>query len=500
MSVARHGQPDSGDRLWELIPRWTRTKDRLAGGVLEGLVRALGVGVEGVRADVLRLHDDMFIDTCAPELVPLIGDLVGETLDPRVPVDRQRYQVKQALHWRRRKGTPAQLVALAWIVSGFRARVVEPVAGDARGESGTLARILGAAPATLGTQVRRIVGEVPADTIRLLLDVVWPVRRRELLLEHVGPSGADVHAIHPKADVGLRRSDGTPIFRGDDPAAFVGSGLDIEVVGIGGDLAQLGRLKPRFYDLGGASPPNIPHYTLAVDPECGRVAGPTAIVGAIQRMRRYRLSFWEPLRAEPVTGRPYHLGDGIYTFSGDGADRWLTDEQAYPLDVYGLDLCSGPLRVPAGKRLILSTPLRGGCHVSGKDTPYVVLEPGAQPSDMNAALAAGLPLDVPGLRRFFTIEDEWGWDAFGAVRLVQRFSREAPPDDTVEVDLRHGRFRIGPAHAGAALRVRYFRPYDVEDVRARVRETLLNAIPVGRRATVTFRDTAVPGYTARKMS
>lgn len=496
---ARHGQPDSGDRLWELIPRWTRTKDRLASGVLEGLVRALGVGVEGVRADVLRLQDDMFVDTCAPELVPLIGDLVGETLDPRVPVDRQRYQVKQALHWRRRKGTPAQLIALAWIVSGFRARVIEPVAGDARGESATLARILGAPPATLGTPVRRIVGEVPADTIQLLLDVVWPVRRRELLLEHVGPSGADIHAIHPKADVGLRRGDGTPISRSDDAATFVGSGLDVEVVGIGGDLAQLGRLKPRFYDLGGASPPNIPHYTLAVDPERGRVAGPTAIVGAVQLLRRYRLSFWEPLRAEPIVGRPYHLGDGIYTFSSDGADRWLTDEQAYPLDLFGLDLCSGPLHVPKDRRLIL-TPLRGGCNVVAGDAPYVVLEPGAQPVNVDAALAEGLPLDVPGLRRFFAIEDEWGWDAFAAVRLVHRFSREPPPDDTVEVDLRHGRFRVGPAHDGAALRVRYFRPYDVEEVRARVRETLLDAIPVGRRATVTFRDTAVPGYTARKMS
>ncbi len=497
--MARHGQPDAGDRLLELIPRWTRTKDRLAHGVLEGLARALGVGIDGVRADVLRLLDDMFVDSCAPELVPLIGDLVGEKLDPRIPVDRQRYQVKQALHWRRRKGTPAQLVALAWIVSGFRARVVEPVAGDARGESGKLARILGASPATLGTTVRRIVGEIPADTIRLLLDVVWPVRRRELLLEHVGPSGADVHAVHPGADVGLRHSDGTPIFLSDDPEMLVGPGLDIEVVGIGGDLTQLGRLKPRFYDLGGASPPNIPHYTLAVDPERGRVAGPTAIVGAIQRMRRYRLIFWEPVRAESVVGRPYHLGDGIYTFSGDGADRWLTDEQANPLDVFGQDLCSGPLRVPADRRIIL-TPLRDGCHVVGGDAPYVALEPGAQPADMKAALDAGLPLDVPGLRRFFAIEDAWGWDVFAAVRLVHRFSREAPPDDTVELDLRHGRFRVGPAHAGAALRVRYFRPYDVEEVRSRVRETLLNAVPVGRRATVTFRDTAVPGYTARKMS
>ncbi len=496
MSVARHGQPDSGDRLWELIPRWTRAKDRLAGGVLEGLVRALGIGVDAVRTDVLRLLDDMFVDTCADELVPLIGDLVGETLDPRVPVDRQRYQVKQALHWRRRKGTAGQLVALAWVLSGFRARVIEPIADDPGGRATTAARILGASPATLHTQTRRILREPPADAIRVILDVVWPVRRREVLLEPVDPAGADVHAIHRTADVGLRRSDGTAILRSDDPAALVGPGLDIEVVGIGGDLAHLGRLRPRFYDLGGPAPPHIPHYTLAVDPERGRVAGPTAVVGAIQRMRRYRLHCWEPLRAVPVSVHPYHLGEGIYTFSANGGDHWLTDDQGYALDVFDASLCSGPLRVPPATRLLV-TRLQRGC-APDLAVPYVALDPDSPPADLQTALASGLPLDVAGLRRYFAIEDEWGWDVFSSIRLVHRFSREAPPDDTVEVDLRHGRFRVGAGHIGGALRVRYFRLYDVEELCSRVREALLHAVPVGRRAIVTFRDTAVPGHTARK--
>lgn len=500
MSAERNAQRAAGDRLWELVPGWTRAKDRLAGGVLEKLVRALGVGVDGVRGDVLRLLDDMFVDTCAPELVPLIGDLVGEILDPRVPVARQRYQVKRALHWRRRKGTPAQLEALAWIVSGFKARVIEPPSTEAS-EPPRAARILGPAPAAMPTRMRSITGAGPVDALRIELDVVWPVRRREFLLTPMGPAGADLHAVDPGGDIGLRRSDGTSIFRGDDAHTHVGSGLDIEVVGIGGDLAQLGRLTPRFLDLGGPAPPPVPPYTLAIDPERGRVAGPTSVVGAVLRLRRYRLHFWEPLRAEQVVARPYHLGDGIYTFSADGGDRWLTDDQSHRLAVVEGGLCSGPLRAEAGLRLIVSRLSRGGCNAgSDEQTPYVLLEPGAEPGNLEAAIATGLPLDIAGLRRLFAIEDSWGWDLFTHVRLVQRFSSETPADDTVEVDLRHGRFRVGPAHVDTALTVRYFRPHDMDALRARVREELLHAMPLGRRAIVAFRDAAVPGYTARKLS
>lgn len=497
MNAERNGSLNAGERMYALVPGWTRARDRLAGGVLQQLLNALGVGVDAVRTDVLRLLDDMFVDTCAAELVPLIGDLVGESLDPRIPVARQRYQVKQALHWRRRKGTPAQLEALAWIVSGFRSRVLEaPFAAHAAPRT---ARILGTSPAAVHMHTRVITGSLPIDVLRLELDVVWPVRQREILLTPLEPSGADLHALRPTQDIGLRRADGTAIFRSDDPRTCVGPGLDVEVLGIGGDLEQLGRLTPRFVDLGGATPPQVPHYTLAIDPERGRVAGPTAVVASAQRMRRYRLRFWEPMRAEQVVARPFHLGDGIYTFAEDGGDRWLTDDQANKLNVFEADLCSGTLQFLPGERTIVARLGGAGGCTADATSPYVLLEPNLTPLSLEAALASGLPLDVAGLRRFFTIEDAWGWDLFTHIRLVRRFSREAPADDTVEVDLRHGRFRIGPAHIGSPLTVRYFRPYDIDEIRSRVRDVLLHAVPLGRRAVVTFLDTAVPGYSARKL-
>lgn len=486
----------SGDRLWSFIPRWTRAKDRDNGRVLEGLVRALGVGLDAVRADVLRLYDDMFVDTCAPELVPLIGDLVGETLDPRVPVERQRYQVKQALHWRRRKGTRAQLEALVWILSGFKAKVVEPPYGDVFGDPLRAARILGSPPPIVHGHARRITGESASDALRVIVDVVWPVQRREVLLT---PLGSGVHAVRAGADVGLRRGDGTAILREDDARALVGAGREVEVVAAEEGGPGLGRLTPRFVDLGGVTAPHVPHATLAIDPERGRVAGPTAALSALMRLRGYRLRYWEPLRAEPVVADAFHLGDGVYTFSADGGDVWLTDEQGHRLTVFAASLCRGSRRHLQGTR-VLMVRAASGCTAERGGAPYVMLEPDARHDDAEAALAAGLPLDVAGLRRFFAVEDAWGWDLFPVIRLVERFSREAPPDDTVEIDARHGRFRVGPAHAGAPIRVRYYRPYDVDELRARVEEELTYAVPVGRRAQVVFRDTPVPGHTARSRS
>jgi len=488
---------NAGDRLWELIPRWTRAKDQQAGGVLEGLVRALAVGVDAAQADVLRLLDDMFVETCAPELVPLIGDLVGESTDPRIPVARQRYQVKRAIHWRRRKGTPAQLEALAWIISGFRSRVVEPHAERVQGIS--TAQLVGLARPQLGTVMPKITGSSRPDAIRIVLDVVWPVREREVLLEPLSPGGPDLHAISPENDIGLRRSDGRPIFRGDDPASLVGPGLAIEVFGVGGDLEQLGTLKPRFLDLGGPHPPRVTHRTLAIDPERGRVAGPSAIVGSILGLRRYRLRFWEPLLAERVTATPHHLGDGVYTFAGPSGDAWLTDDQANKLIVYEGHRCSEGRRFGRGQRVLVTRLSSGhGCGFND-ESPFIALPPDVAFESMEQALESGLELDTAGLRRFFSIEDEWGWDLFRNIRLVTRFSKDSPPDDTVEVDVRRGRFRIGPAMDSSSMRVHYYRPYDVDELRGRVREELLRGMPLGRRAIVEFRDTPIPGYFARNI-
>ena len=48
---------------------WTRVRDEQAAGLLRALLSALGVGLDAVQGDVVRLLHDMFVDTCDPRLI-----------------------------------------------------------------------------------------------------------------------------------------------------------------------------------------------------------------------------------------------------------------------------------------------------------------------------------------------------------------------------------------------------------------------------------------------
>lgn len=492
----RPSERAAADRMWKQVPAWARFRDRdeqgtPERGVLRGLVEALGAGLDAVRDDALRLLDDLFVETCDPRLVPLIADLVGVSIDPVIPIARQRHQVKYALHLRRRKGTAEQLEALGWQITGFRTRVHEARSAQRSVFEPLLsARVNGAGPGepSIGATAARISGRIPPGKLRLVMDVAWPVRRAQLELERIGP---DLYAVDAR-EVGLRRADGSPILRHDDPAELVGPGRAIEVSLIGADFPVLGKLKPRFMSLPEGAPPYVPDHTLAIDPERGRVAGPTAPMPGIRAYRRYRLQFWRPTRGELVCGRPAPLGGGVFAFAADARLDRLTDAEGA-----GLLLAFEGERAAAApaedqRLLVVREPgqrLPGRAHA-----PFVLLPPGQ-------ALTPGVPasqqegallLDGWGLNRLFSIEDEWGWDRFRTTRLVSELGREAPPDDTVEVDLARGRFQVGPAHEGAALHVRYCRRYDVASLKRRGVEALRRAAPLGRALTFAFRDTA-PG-------
>ncbi|WP_437729240.1 phage tail protein [Sorangium sp. So ce861] len=480
----------AADRLWELVPGWTRARDEAASGLLRGLVDTLGVGLDAARDDALRLLDDMFVDTCDPRLVPLIADLVGVSIDPAIPIARQRHQAKYALHLRRRKGTVAQLETLGWQTTGFRTRVREAQSAQRTVRDPSLsARVSGAPPPAIGATAADISGRIPAGKLEILLDVAWPVRRAQAELTRVGP---DVHAVDPERPVGLRRADGSPIFLRDDPGELVGRGLAIEIDLIGADLARLGPLTPRFMSLPGGAPVYVPDRTIAIDPERGRVAGPTAPMPGIRAYRRYRLHFWEPLGGEAVRGAPAPQGDGVFTFAGDGGLDPLTDPQGVRLRV-GFE---GERWTPAptARERLLIVREQGYARRRERVIPFVLLPPGRPLRDDAPAADQGLLLDEPGLSSLFSIEDGWGWDRFRVLRLVPELGREPPPDDTVEVDVERGRFRVGPAHEREPLRVRYHRPYDVAAVKRRGEDALRRSLPLGRSATLVFRDTA-PGST-----
>ncbi|HEX2076964.1 MAG TPA: hypothetical protein VHG08_04620, partial [Longimicrobium sp.] len=100
-------------------------------GPLGALLEVLAEQVAVVEEDLEQLYDDQFIETCAPWVVPYIGDLVGwralhgSAYAPGSAVGSARAEVANTIAYRRRKGTAAMLEQLARDVTGWNARAVE---------------------------------------------------------------------------------------------------------------------------------------------------------------------------------------------------------------------------------------------------------------------------------------------------------------------------------------------------------------------------------------
>jgi len=512
-----------GERLLDRVPEWSRARDRQDArkygmangqGLLHALVQAVGIGLDDVQADVTRLLGDMFIDTCDPRLIPLIGRLVGVADEPSWPDARSRHRVKYALYLLRRKGTIEQLELTGWQATGFRVQVTElqsarrsvlssvrathprsesvgwQVTGFARhgrpspSQSGLAAaraaRVSGTAEAAVPTRTFAVTGQAHLARLQAVFDVAWPVRRRQLTLTQ---GDYDIYEMFPNRRVGLRRADGTPIFVHDNPAALVGPGQAIDIQAVGGDFERLGPLRPVFMRLSGDTSFYVPHHTLAIDPESGRVAGPTPPAPGLRSHRCFKAQFWEPLSGERVEAKPAPQEDGVFTFAADSGCAPLTDEQGFSLCVAFEGARTIPLPSPAQRLLIVRERSQ-----DPNELPYALLQPGEALTA--AALTQALPLDNRGLARLFAIEDEWGWDRYRHIHLVACFSTVPPPDDTVEVDVGRGRFRVGPPVDGSTLRVRFYRSYDVAAIKRRGERAVRSAVPLGRTVAVVFRDTA----------
>jgi hypothetical protein len=115
--------------LFDLLPLVYQQRDAEPGqgGALEALLRVLGEQHDVVAADLGRLYDDLFIETCAEWVVPYLGDLLGvRLLHPVGPgAGRSRALVADTLDHRRRKGTLAGLENLAFQVTGWPTSAVE---------------------------------------------------------------------------------------------------------------------------------------------------------------------------------------------------------------------------------------------------------------------------------------------------------------------------------------------------------------------------------------
>ena len=118
----------TSEQLYALLPAIYRVRDTEQGEQLKSLVNVIAEQAAVMEADIARLYENWFIETCDEWVVPYIGDLLAvrglHPLGPDAPFS-QRSLVANTLSYRRRKGTATVLEQLAHDTTGWNARAVE---------------------------------------------------------------------------------------------------------------------------------------------------------------------------------------------------------------------------------------------------------------------------------------------------------------------------------------------------------------------------------------
>jgi hypothetical protein len=107
--------------LYSLLPAYIRQRDQQSDKVLEQFLAIIDRQADALAADLDRMYQDWFIETCSDWVVPYIGDLMG--FDAAAGSGRR--EVANLLRYRRRKGTVAVLEDLAGAVTGWPALATE---------------------------------------------------------------------------------------------------------------------------------------------------------------------------------------------------------------------------------------------------------------------------------------------------------------------------------------------------------------------------------------
>jgi hypothetical protein len=96
-------------------------------GPLQALLALVAEQLAAVEDDLDQLYDNQFIETCAPWVIPYIGDLIGYQAVKGVAaaVANPRAEVANTISFRRRKGTVLVLEQLARDATGWGAHAVE---------------------------------------------------------------------------------------------------------------------------------------------------------------------------------------------------------------------------------------------------------------------------------------------------------------------------------------------------------------------------------------
>jgi hypothetical protein len=114
-------------QLYDLLPAIYRTRDAENGQPLQALLSVMAAQAAILEENIQQLYDDQFIETCAPWVIPYIGDLVGSNTIYEIngAASGRRAEVANTIGYRRRKGTLLALEQVAMDVSGLPAAAVE---------------------------------------------------------------------------------------------------------------------------------------------------------------------------------------------------------------------------------------------------------------------------------------------------------------------------------------------------------------------------------------
>jgi hypothetical protein len=114
-------------QLYALLPAIYRTRDAENGNPLQALLSVIAAQGAILEENIQQLYDDQFIETCAPWVIPYIGDLVGSNTIYEIngAASGRRAEVANTIGYRRRKGTLLCLEQVARDVSGMPAAAVE---------------------------------------------------------------------------------------------------------------------------------------------------------------------------------------------------------------------------------------------------------------------------------------------------------------------------------------------------------------------------------------
>lgn len=331
------------DTLYGLLPSYLRVRDQTqGGGALRALIGVFATQAQVVDASLDQQYDDQFIETCAPWVVPYIGDLIGFTplqpLGPGQP-SATRAEVADTIGYRRRKGTLGMLEQLCTDVTGWPGIGVEyfsrlsttqyirnhrrPANTIVDVHSGMTAVDIGGAfdapPRT--ADVRRIDAGRGRYNIPNIGVFVWRLKAytasgapARAVTTTPGrytfdPFGGDVALVNPPAEAAtefalLDRTDVPfflqyyPLYTGVDPYAAAAPGSPAVPAGkpplpvavtVGG--TPLAYTAIEWCDLADWTAPTAPGIDVAVDPQRGRLVFAAAPAAGTEVTLSYAYAF-----------------------------------------------------------------------------------------------------------------------------------------------------------------------------------------------------------------